>query len=175
MPPPSKIVLSMMSKAEQQTHEGETTATFAQSFSFGFGSGGGSMYIICTDPLARNQYMNDSPGIFPVFARVRIQPHRNEFPQELRKYVKNDSSNIASCIRASANTGPTCIPAKNEFTRNICLNVLVLCRGGRGKPLAVVRKSSQIEGLDFRHFSGTCAYNHRGPASLKPPKHSPPT
>ena len=24
-------------------------------------------------PLARNQYINNSPGIFPVFARVRIQ------------------------------------------------------------------------------------------------------
>ena len=39
--------------------------------------------------LARNQYINNSPGIFPVFARVRIQARHvfapSKFPYEFGK------------------------------------------------------------------------------------------
>ena len=49
--------------------------------------------------------------------------------QSANTYFKNNSSNIFSCIRTHANTGPTCIRAKINSSRIFFLHVLVLCRG----------------------------------------------
>ena len=91
-------------------------------------------------PLARNQCINNSPGIFSCIRPaantcaacicteinspkiflcidtrdVRIQAlyqYRGQ-GQSANTYFKNNSSKIFSCIRTSANTGPTCIRAK---------------------------------------------------------------
>ena len=73
---------------------------------------GGSLY-----PLAQNQYINNSPGVFSCIRAgantgaacirtelipLRIWQNTREIPPQ--KYF--------SCIRASANTGPACIRAK---------------------------------------------------------------
>ena len=47
--------------------------------------------------------------------------HRNEFPQELWLRCRRNPSKIFSFIRASANTGPACLRAKNEFPKNAAL------------------------------------------------------
>ena len=96
-------------------------------------------------PLARNQYINNSPGIFSCIRPgvntcaasictdinspkiflcigprdVRIQAlcqYRGQ-GQSANTYFENNSSIIFSCIRTSANTGSTCIRAKINSSR----------------------------------------------------------
>ena len=97
-------------------------------------------------PLARNQYINNSPGIFSCIRAVadtcaacicteinspkiflcigtrdvRIQAlyqYREGRGQSANTYFKNISSKIFFCIRTHANTGPTCIRAKINSSR----------------------------------------------------------
>ena len=55
--------------------------------------------------------------------------HRVNSPKNLAKYSGNTSSNIFSCIRGSANTGPACIRAKINSPR--CFSCMYwFCAGG---------------------------------------------
>ena len=66
----------------------------------------GNLEASATYPLARNQYINNSPGVFScILAGANTGA----------KHAENDSSNFLFCVRASANTGPACIRKKNEF------------------------------------------------------------
>ena len=108
-------------------------------------------------PLAQNQYINNSPGIFSCIRpgvntcaacicteiyspniflcigprHVRIQAlyqYRGQ-GQSANTCFKNNSSKIFSCIRTSANTGPTCIREKNNSSR-IFSCMYRFCAGG---------------------------------------------
>ena len=102
-------------------------------------------FFLSNYPLARNQYVNNSPGKFSCIRPgvntctacicteinspkivlcignrdVRIQaPYQYRGQgQSANTYFKNNSSKIVSCIRTSANTGPTCIRAKLNSSR----------------------------------------------------------
>ena len=103
-------------------------------------------------PLARNQYINNSPEIFSCIRPgvntcaacicteinspriflcigtrdVRIQAlyqYRGQ-GQSANTYFKNNSSKIFSCIRTNANTGPTCI------IQEFCSCMYRFCAGG---------------------------------------------
>ena len=91
-------------------------------------------------PVARNQYIKNSPGIFSCIRgceyRHGMYSHRVNSPKNLAKYSGNTSSKtkIFSCIRASANTGPACIHAKINSPR-IFSCMYWFCAGGVCIPL----------------------------------------
>ena len=85
-------------------------------------------------PLARNQYINNSPGILSCIcacANTGAACIRTEWiPLRIWHNTReNDSSKIFSCIRASANTGPACIRAKINSPR-IFSCMYWFCAGG---------------------------------------------
>ena len=108
-------------------------------------------------PLARNQYINNSPGIFSCIrpgvntcaacicteinspeiflcigtrdVRIHALYQYRGQSQSANTYFKNNSSKIFSCIRTSANTGPTCIRAKINSSR-IFSCMYRFCAGG---------------------------------------------
>ena len=89
-------------------------------------------------PLARNQYINNSPGIFLVFARVQIQARhvfaRTEpIPQAFGKIFLKYLPKRFSCVRTSANTGPACIRAENQFSKIFPACIGFLPGGNVGK------------------------------------------
>ena len=71
-------------------------------------------------PLARNQYINNSPGIFSCIragantGATCIRTEMNSL-KNLADMRENDPSEIFSCIRAKANTGPARIRAKTTL------------------------------------------------------------
>ena len=79
--------------------------------------------LLCdTLGFARNQYINNSPGIFILYScgceyRRGMYLHQMNSLKNLAQYSGNTSSKIFSCIRASANTGPACIRAKMNSPR----------------------------------------------------------
>ena len=80
--------------------------------------------------------------------------------QSTNTYFKNNSSNIFSCIRTHANTGPTCIRAKINSSRIFFLHVSVLCRGvmflwttGRNQQKKTNFFKSNFSGLVFLPFA----------------------
>ena len=108
--------------------------------------------------LARNQYINNSPGIFSCIRAgadtcaacicTEINSPKNLFyvlapgmceyrhyintegrGQSANTYFKNSSSKIFFCIRTHANTGPTCIRAKINSSR-IFSCMYRFCAGG---------------------------------------------
>ena len=112
-----------------------------------------------TYPLARNQYINNSPGIFsciragadtcaacicteinspkyfyvlaPGMCEYRHYINTEGRGQSANTYFKNNSSKIFSCIRTHANTGPTCIRAKINSSRFFSC-MYRFCAGGYG-------------------------------------------
>ena len=62
--------------------------------------------------------------------------HRNEFTQECGKYVEQSSSEIFSCICASANTSPACICANTGSPRIVpaCARISKFSRISRKWP-----------------------------------------
>ena len=77
-------------------------------------------------PLARNQYINNSPGCFPVSARMRIQARYvftpNEFPPRIlgnkRKVIPQLLNNIFLCSRQFKKKN-ACMRAKIDSPKNI--------------------------------------------------------
>ena len=108
-------------------------------------------------PLARNQYINNSPEIFSCIrpgvntcaacicteinspkifvcigtrhVRIQAQYQYRGQRQSANTFFKKNSSKIFSCIRTSANTGPTCIRAKINSSR-IFSCMYRFCAGG---------------------------------------------
>ena len=105
-------------------------------------------------PLARNQYINTSPGVFSCIRagaseyRRGMYSHRVNSPKNLAKSSGNTSSKIFSCIRAVANTGPACIRATINSPR-----VFPACIG-------FVPGGTSREGCDYRILGLKTVYLH---------------